>query len=149
MGSINIMLHVTHVKCLLPSQVMVIQNFVDLFPFVPDAEKSFLEIALHFRVGRLCGEVVGIDGAENEASNFFRFAKLEKLEGVGQGQHVAADLAEVSVKPFFELVERDIRDVAVVKVGKRKLELGPELVERQNRGARLFEDVVGRLPDSG
>ncbi len=66
-----------------------------------------------------------------------------------QGQHVAADLAEVSVKPFFELVERDIRDVAVVKVGKRKLELGPELVERQNRGARLFEDVVGRFPDSG
>ena len=77
------------------------------------------------------------------------FAKLKKLEGVGKGQHVAADLAEVSVKPFFELVERDIRDVAVVKVGKRKLELGPELVERQNRGARLFEDVVGRLPDSG
>ena len=126
---------------------MVIQNLVDLFSLVPNAEKSLFEIALHFRVGRLCGEVVGIDGAENEASNFFRFAKLEKLDGVGQGQHIAADLAEVSVKPFFELVERDVRDVAVVKVGERKLKLGPKLVERQGRGSRLFENVVGRLPD--
>ena len=128
---------------------MVIQNFVDLFPFVPDAEKSFLEIAVHFSVGCLCGEIVRVDSAENEGSNFFRFAKLEKLDGVWQGQHVAADLAEVSVKPFFELVERDVRDVAVVKVGKRKFKLGPELVERQGRGTRLFENVVGRLPDPG
>ena len=148
-GGINIMLHVTHVECLLPDQVVVIQNLVDLFSLVPNAEKSLFEIALHFCVGRLCGEVVGIDGAENEASNFFRFAKLEKLDGVGQGQHIAADLAEVSVKPFFELVERDVRDVAVVKVGERKLKLGPKLVERQGRGSRLFENVVGRLPDPG
>lgn len=53
------------------------------------------------------------------------------------------------MEPFFKLFERNIRNVTIVKIGEWQFEIGAEFVERQSWGACLFEDVVGRFPDTG
>ena len=53
------------------------------------------------------------------------------------------------MEPFFKLLERNVRNVAVVKIGEWQFELGAEFVERQGCGTCLLENVVGRFPDTG
>ena len=148
-GGFYIVLHISYIERLLSGKLVFLDDVIDFFALIPDTKVGVFEVRLHFCIGRLGGEIVCIHRAEDEAPDIFRFAKVKKLDGVGQSQHIAADLAEIPVEPFFQLFKRDVGNVAIVKVGERKLELGTELVERQGRRTSLFEDVVGRLPYPG
>jgi len=67
---------------------------------------------------------------------------------MGQGNHLAADFPEVAVKPFLELLERDVGGEAIVEAGEGQLKLGSELSQRKCRDACLLEGVVGGLEDA-
>ena len=51
------------------------------------------------------------------------------------------------MEPGLELRKRNVRNVAVVKDGKRQTKLGAKLFETHLGALRLHEDVVGGLPD--
>src|SRR2546428_2752494 len=53
----------------------------------------------------------------------------------------------MAVKPLFQLRQRDMPGISLVKMFERKTELGTELVECQFGHACLFENIVGRPPD--
>src|SRR6266545_475721 len=55
----------------------------------------------------------------------------------------------MAVKPLFELIQGNVRDVAIVKLFVRQAKLGAKPFQRQFGNARPPEDVVARLPDRG
>jgi hypothetical protein len=58
------------------------------------------------------------------------------------------NLFEVPMKPRFQLGQRDVRRVAVVKPLEWEGELGPELVEGQRGQAGPVQHVIRRLEHS-
>ena len=118
-----------------------------LFTFVPYAEIEFFEAVIHPRVGGLNGEIFGFDGAEDEATKLFGFAEVEKVIGMGQGNHFATHLPEATVEPVFEFLEWDIGSEALVETGERQLKLIAEFIQGERRDVGLLKNMVGRLPD--
>ena len=121
---------------------------MNFFPLVPYAEVGSLKAIAHPDVGSLFGEVLRLDGAEDKAAKLLGFAEIKKLAGMGQGNHLAADFPKVAVKPFLELLERDVGGEAIVEAGEGQLKLGSELSQRKCRDACLLENVVGGLEDA-
>src|SRR6185437_2265201 len=65
---------------------------------------------------------------------------------MGQFTGEVLDLFEMTVKPFFQLRQWNVRNVTAVKVLEWKGELGAKLVEGHLRHTRLLENVVRRPP---
>ena len=99
---LDIMLHVADVKRLILLKVVFLDDIVDFLPLVPDAEVKFFKAPVHSGVGRLHGEIVGVDRAENEAADFPGLAKVQKVVRMRQRGDVAAHFTETAVEPALE-----------------------------------------------
>jgi hypothetical protein len=67
---------------------------------------------------------------------------------MGQLANGILHLAKVTVKPGFELRQRDVRYVPIVKKRKGEAKLGPKLLQGQLRSLSLDQNMIGRLPYS-
>ncbi len=148
-GGFDVMLHVTDEEGFRGVEVVVAEELVDALAFVPDAEVRGIEEGVEASGAGLDGEVVGVDGAEDERLEVVLAAEFEELAGVGEWGDGVLDLAEALVEPGFELGGGDVGEVAFVEAGEGEAEFGAELVEAKRLETGLLKDEVGGLPDGG
>ena len=139
---LHVVLHVAYVKRFILQKVIVTDDFVNLFTFVPYAEIEFFEVVIHPGVGGLSGEIFGFDGAEDEATKLFGFTEVEKVIGMGQGNNFATHLPEAAVEPVFEFLEWDIGSEPLVETGERQLKLIAEFIQGERRDVGLLKNMV-------
>src|SRR5271169_1272675 len=144
---LNVVLHVSDEQGLLGRQEVFLQDFVNLFPLVPDVEVGLVEVLGKAGGGGLDCEVLAMDGAQQEGPELVRSAEFQELAGVRQRTHRILDLPEPAVKPIFQLRQGNMWNVPVVEDRKRQAKFGAELLERQLRPLGPSQDVVGRLPN--
>ena len=147
-GGLDVVLHVADEQRFAGSQGILFENFADFLSFVPNADIGGVDVFIEAGDARLDGEVVLVNRAEEKGANAMGPAELKELTGVREFADGILDLAKTAVEPAFELGQRDVRHVPVVKVCKRETELGAEFVEAHLGPFCLGENVIGRLEDS-
>src|ERR1043166_8292042 len=65
-GGFDVVLHIADEQGLVGDQLVFLEDFVDFFAFIPDAEVRFVEVLMKSDGGGLDGEMVAMDGAQKE-----------------------------------------------------------------------------------
>src|ERR1035441_1249029 len=147
--SVNVVLHIPDEQCFVRDQSVLFQDFVNLLALVPDVHIRLVEIRAEAGDSRLNGEVVAVDGAQQECAQLARAAEFQELKRMGQRTDRGLHLPEPAVKPSLQLRQRNVRHVAVVEDREGQAKLGAELLQAHLRPLGLRQNVVGRLPNSG
>src|SRR5258708_984406 len=135
--SLDVVLHVANEKRLIGYQAIFLEDLVDLFALVPNADVGLFEILVETRNRGLDGEMIRVDGAQKKGADPMGPAKLEKIAGVRQFDYRILDLLEAAMEPGLELRQSDMGHMAVVKEGERETELGTKLFEAHFGAVRL------------
>jgi len=146
---LDVMLHVADKERLGRAQFVVLKNLVDLLPLVPDAGVGLVKILAKAAGALLHVEMVLVHRAQQKCAHLAGAAEFQKLPRVRQRADGVLHLPEAAMKPCFELRQRDVRRVLVVKRGERQLKLRAELLQRHLGAIGLCQDIIGRLPDGG
>src|ERR1039458_4745899 len=147
--SSHVVLHIPDEQRFVRDQSILFQDFVYLLALVPDVDIWFVEIRAEAGDSRLHGEVVAVDGAQQESAQLARTAKLQELARVGKRADRSLHLPESAVKPSFQLRQRNVRHVTVIENREGQAKLGAELLQAHLRPLGLHQNVVGRLPYGG
>src|SRR3954451_14919827 len=125
----DVVLHVANEQRLVSVELVLREDFMDAFAFVPYAEVGPLNeliepehLGLHFIM-------IGMNGAQEESADPFRCAELEELAGMGQGHDSMLHFLELAVEPGLKLWHRYMGKIPVVEGGERKREFGPKLID--------------------
>jgi len=143
---LNVVLHIPDEQGFRRRQRVRLKYLVNLLPLVVDADVRHVNILVKASGCGLRYKVRFMNGAQEKRSQVPLAAKLQEFPGVWQFANRILDLPKTRVKPLFELVHRNVRNVLVVKDRKRKAEFRAECVQGYRFPARLLQDVVGRLP---
>lgn len=144
----NVMFHVTDEHGFIWLQIVLGQNIVNFFSFVPNVRVRFVEKRSKARYAALRRKMIPMHGAEQERADFFVPAKLEKLPRMRQLTNRILRAPEFAMKPFLKLRHRHMRRVPVIKFGKRQGKFRAKFFQRHFRPARLNQNVIGRLQHS-
>jgi len=144
-GGLDVMLHVPDEKRFVGEQGIFLEDLADFFSFVPDADIGLVEVFIEAGDACLHGEVVLVNRAEEKGAYGAGTAELEEVAGMREFADGILDLAKAAVEPGFELGQRDVRNMPIVKVRKREGKLGAELVEAHLGPLGLSENVIGGL----
>src|SRR5438876_4665923 len=110
---------------------------MNLGSFVPDLQIGPIQKLCKPVAGCLHREVIAMNRAQQKRAQTAAPAKLEELASVGQFVDGMLDLFEVSVKPRFQLRQRQMRGVTAIELGVRQTKLGAKLFQSRFRKARL------------
>jgi len=93
--------------------------------------------------------MVAVDGAQHERAHVAGAAKFQEIARVRQFQHGILNLTVMAVEPVFQLRQRHVRCVALIKIRERQGKFRAKLLQRHFGAVSLVEHKVGRLPDGG
>src|SRR5437667_11772977 len=135
-GRLDVVLHVSHEKRLGGNELILRENLMDFGALVPDAEIGPLKEIAEPVLCRLSDEMIEMNRAENKQSQTLLPAKHQKFPGVRQLSHGILHLFEAAMKPTFQLADRDVRRVPLVKICEGQAKLRAKFLERQFGDAR-------------
>ena len=143
---LDVVLHVAHEQRLPRGEFVLLEDFQNLRPLVPNLYVGVVEEPIKAGRRRLSREMVAMNGAQQQSAQTARAAKDQHIARVRQFPRQVLDLAEMAVKPLLQLRQWNVWNVAAVEVFERKAKRGPKLLERQFHYAGLFKSVIGRPP---
>src|ERR1035437_8445247 len=142
---VDVMLHIPDEERFVRDQSVLCQDFMNLLALVPDVHIRLVEIRAEAGDGRLHGEVVAVDGAQQESAELARAAEFEELKRMGQRTDRGLHLPEPAVKPSLQLRQRNVQHVPVIEYREGQAKLSAELLQAHLRPLGLRQNVVGRL----
>ena len=148
-GGLDVVLHIAHEQGFVRAQAVFGEDGVDFFALVPNADVRLVEKSVEAGEATLGGEIITVDGAQEEGAEIAGAAELEKVAGVGEGADGVLGQAETGVEPGFELGHGHMGSMALVKIGERQGKFRAKLLERHFLLAGLREDKIGGLQDGG
>jgi len=148
-GGFDVVLHVADEDGLVGSELVLFENLVNLFAFVPDADVRAVQVFIETGNGALDGEVVLVDRTQQECAQALGAAEFEEFARVGQFANGILHLPKAAVEPGLKLGQWNVGKVPIVKAGEWKAEFGAEFRQAHLRPIGLRQDVVGGLPDGG
>ena len=148
-GGLDVMLHVADENGFVEDEVVFGEDFADALTFVPDVEVGAFEEFAETGAVLLRGEMIGMNGAEDEGADAAFPAKDEELACVGQGDDGILDFLKPGTEPFLELFNGDVGNMAVVKRFEGQGKFGAKLFESEFCDAGALEGMVAGLPDGG
>ena len=101
-GSLDVVLHVADKERGPGFEVVFLEDFMDLPPLVPHGDIAPVKVLPEAGDGRLHGEMVAVDGAEQEGAQGAAAAEFQEIPRVGEFANRILDLAEVAMEPKLE-----------------------------------------------
>src|SRR4051812_22790577 len=93
--------------------------------------------------------MVAVHGAEQKRAEFARAAELQKIARVREFADGVLHLLEAAMEPTFQLRQRNMRNVALVKNSEWQAKFRSKLFQAHLGALRLGQHIVGRLPNGG
>ena len=149
MRGFDVVLHVADEQRLVRAQMIFGEDVMDFFSLVPDVRVGLVEVGVEAGDAALHLEMIAMHRAQKKSAEFLRAAKFEKVTRVRQRAHGVLCLPETVVKPAFQLQQRHVRRVAVVKILERQGKLRAELIQRHLRTPRPGQDEIRCLQNGG
>ena len=146
-GGFNVVRHVADKDRLFGNKLMLGEDIVDFLALVPDADERVLDELPEVGLSGLNGIVFRRNGGKKESADPVDLAEFEKFTGVRQGGDGFLNLAEATVKPLFQLWQRNMRRMQIVKSGERQLKIFAELIQGDFGSLGLDEHIIGGLPN--
>src|SRR2546423_8828289 len=146
-GGLDIVLHVPDEEGFFGLEIVLLENLMNLFALIPDAEVRPIQVRPETRRGGLNGKMIVMNRAQKEGSQLPLTAKLKEIARVGERTNGILDLFEAAVKPRLELAEGDVRHMTLIKDCERKAKLSPKLLQTHFRPIALSQNIVCGLPD--
>ena len=145
----DVVLHVANEQRLVRLQMVLAENLVDFFTFVPNAGIGPVEQRAKAGDAALRLEIVTLHRAQKQRAHLFRAAEFQKLPRVRERDHGRLQPAIRGMKPRLQLRHGNVRRMAVVKLREGQFKLRAKFGPRHRRPAGLAEHLVRRLQHGG
>ena len=146
---LDVVLHVADEQRFVRHEPVFGEDFVDFFALVQNIGVRPVKEGVEAGHAALDQKMVAVDGAQHERAQLAGAAKFKKIARVRQFRNRILDFAVMAVEPVFQLRQRHVRRVAVIKIRERQGKFRAKFLQRHFRAAGLGENKIGRLPDGG
>ena len=143
---LDVMLHIPDEDRLLRPEAIFLEHAMNPFFLVPSFDVRAVDEPMKPGHLGLSGIMVSVDRAEHKRAKLSLATEFEKPARVRKFADMVLNLAELTMIPFLQLAQLDVRRVPLIEPLEGKTEVATELLQSERSNPRLLKNVVGRFP---